>query len=893
MASRGVPIRRRLMTMMLLTSGAALLLMSTALLAYEMQTFRDTALRQLATLGQVLAANSTAALAFDNADDATETLAALHAEPHVVAAELYDVHGRPFARYPAAPADSLPAAPGADGYRYAQGRVLGFAPVVQGQRRQGTLFLEADMGALYERLRLYGAIAALVFAVAMLVAYLLSRTLQTQISGPILVLADVARAVSDRQDYSVRAPPQATSELGSLTEAFNHMLGQIAEQNAELQQSGDALRASEQSLATTLDSIADAVIATDTSGRVIRMNPVAEHLTGWARNDAVSRPLDEVLQFVDEGAGGPLENPVARIVRDGVVIGQSNHTSLRARDGTSRPVAHRAAPIRDFMGTIRGVVLVFRDQTEERRAEEMRVRSVQLEAQNQHVREASRLKSEFLANMSHELRTPLNGIIGFAEILRDGRAGPLSEDQTEYMGDILTSGQHLLQLINDVLDLSKVEAGKLEFRSEPVDLARLIAEVLGVVRATIATKAIRVEPRVDPILTDVELDASRFKQVLYNYVSNALKFTPDGGRVTVRATPEPDGTRFRLEVEDTGPGISPDDIGRLFVEFQQLDAGAAKRHGGTGLGLALTKRLVEAQGGAVGLRSVVGRGSVFFAVLPRRAEAGAPMPSAAAPDVVPDSAPAVLVVDGDPHDQAVITRALADIGFAVVVAATGAEALEHCRARTFAAITLDLLLPDMSGLDVLQAIGSGAANRDVPVVIVTVVTEVGAVAGFAVHDLIAKPLDPAALVASLKRARVSPEGSGAVLVVDDDPSSRKLMLATLAEFGYRATGAANGEEGLAAARAAAPLAIVLDLMMPGMDGFEFLDELRRVPACRRVPVIVWSVKDLTAAERARLRRTAQGVVAKGRVRSSSVVDQLRILLPALAAPEAAGGVHVR
>jgi len=229
--------------------------------------------------------------------------------------------------------------------------------------------------------------------------------------------------------------------------------------------------------------------------------------------------------------------------------------------------------------------------------------------------EGHRLKSEFLANMSHELRTPLNAIIGFAELMFTGKAGPVSDDHREYLGDILTSSQQLLQLINDAVDLAKLESGTLTFRPETVDLAKVATEVCGIVRGLAATKHIRLQIEVDPALPHARLDPGKLKQVLYNYLSNALKFTPEDGGVTLRMKPDACGT-FRIEVEDTGIGVSREDMHRLFVEFQRLDAVGAKRYAGTGLGLALTRRIVEAQGGSVGVQSEPAQGSVFWATLP-------------------------------------------------------------------------------------------------------------------------------------------------------------------------------------------------------------------------------------------------------------------------------------
>ncbi len=303
--------------------------------------------------------------------------------------------------------------------------------------------------------------------------------------------------------------------------------------------------------------------------------------------------------------------------------------------------------------------------------EELRAKNRELEEQSRRVQEATRLKSEFLANMSHELRTPLNAIIGFAELMHDGKVGPVSTLHKECLDDILTSSRHLLQLINDVLDLSKVEAGKMEFRPETVNLERLAGEVRDILRGLAAQKRIRLAVEIDPALGEVVIDAGKLKQVLYNFLSNALKFTPEGGNVTLRARAE-GGDQFRVEVEDDGIGIRPEDLGRLFAEFQQLDASAAKQYAGTGLGLALTKRIVEAQGGRVGVSSVHGKGSVFHAVLPRQAHALVEAPPAArrAPRA---GAPTLLVVEDDTRERDWLVETLTAAGYAVEVATTGAD----------------------------------------------------------------------------------------------------------------------------------------------------------------------------------------------------------------------------
>jgi len=250
-----------------------------------------------------------------------------------------------------------------------------------------------------------------------------------------------------------------------------------------------------------------------------------------------------------------------------------------------------------------------------------------LDTEKRSAQEANRMKSEFLANMSHELRTPLNAIIGFAKLMAFGKVGPVSAQHQEFLGDILKSSDHLLQLINVVLDLAKVEAGKMEFHPQPIDLPQLVGEVRDILRAVAASKQIQIDTAIDPTCTGLELDPSKLKQVLYNYLSNSLKFTPDNGRIFIRARSE-GADLFRIEVEDTGIGIRPGDVNTLFTEFHQLDSSASKKYQGTGLGLALTKRIIEAQGGSVGVESLLGRGSTFFVVLPRR-----PLTSAAGGEV--------------------------------------------------------------------------------------------------------------------------------------------------------------------------------------------------------------------------------------------------------------------
>jgi PAS domain S-box-containing protein len=367
------------------------------------------------------------------------------------------------------------------------------------------------------------------------------------------------------------------------------------------------VKATSESLHSLLDISPDAMVVVNQIGIIVMVNTQAEALFGYAPEEIGGQRLEVLLPerfqaphqaHCQHYFAAPRPRP----------LGAGFQLFGKRKDGAEFPADISLRPL--LLNEVLHVISAVRDLTRQKRIEE------ELQEQYRRAQAASRLKSEFLANMSHELRTPLNAIIGFTEMMYDGVVGQTSEAQHEYLGDILSSSRHLLQLINDVLDLARVEAGKMLFSPEEVDLERLVAEVRDSLRILIASKRIRFEAEIDPVVHGVLIDPARLKQVLYNYLSNALKFTSDEGRVTVRIRPERDDA-FLIEVEDNGNGILPEDIGRLFVEFQQLDAGIAKKHQGTGLGLALTRRIVEAQGGSVGVRSIPGQGSTFFAALPR------------------------------------------------------------------------------------------------------------------------------------------------------------------------------------------------------------------------------------------------------------------------------------
>lgn len=470
-------------------------------------------------------------------------------------------------------------------------------------------------------------------------------------------------------------------------------------------------------------------------GYIHRLNPAWEKTLGWSPEELCSKPWSEFVHAEDRPlADGALEDLHADLEID--------HLEIRF---LSKHGAYRWLILSATAALEQGVAFAAVGDITERKHLEERLRSqnVALEEQNRRANEASRLKSEFLANMSHELRSPLNGIIGFTELLYDGKLGAVEARPREFMGRIHSSATHLLQLINGVLDLSKVEAGRMEFHPERVSVSSVIQEVTGILGTFAAEKKIRMETKIDGTVDKVVTDPGRLKQILHNYISNALKFTEVGGRVAVRLKRE--GTaEFRVEVSDTGVGIAAHDIPRLFIEFQQLDATKSKRYQGTGLGLALTKRIVEAQGGRVGVESECGRGSTFFAVLPcglsTLSEAGA--------------VTTVLVIENENITSLVMSQLLQTGGYFVETARTCREAVEKCGQRDFDAITLDLLLEDGPGWHALSEIRSLPRHHSTPVIVISMLEERDVAIPEPVQGFLTKPVGPEKLFRALQQAGV-------------------------------------------------------------------------------------------------------------------------------------------
>jgi signal transduction histidine kinase/DNA-binding response OmpR family regulator len=510
--------------------------------------------------------------------------------------------------------------------------------------------------------------------------------------------------------------------------------------------------------------------------------------------------------------------------------------------------------------------------------EEIQEKSAALELASQH-------KSQFLANMSHELRTPLNAIIGVSEILLEDARDLERSEQVEPLERVLRAGRHLLRLINDILDLSKIEAGKMELHVETFAVAPLLDEVAATVGTMAASNGNRVVVECDANLGTMQADATRVRQALLNLASNAVKFTQNG-RVTIAATRATGaaGETIALRVSDTGIGMTPEQTARLFEDFTQADASTTRKYGGTGLGLAISRRFCRMMGGDIDVESAPGRGSTFTISLPAGVAASrppaAPLESRASALHGRERAQttrSVLVIDDDPTVRDVMARYLEREGFGVLTASDGVEGLALAREHHPAAITLDIVMPGLDGWTVLAALKGDPTLADIPVVLVTIVDETRRGYALGVVEHLVKPVDRERLLGVLRQLCDRP---GHVLLIEDDANTRALTRAALAGGGWIVSEAENGRVALDRLARRVPDAIVLDLIMPEMDGFEFLEELRKDAKWRAIPVVVVTARDLSDADRRRLNGEVDRVIQKG---GHGGDDLLREVAQALAA----------
>ena len=705
-----------------------------------------------------------------------------------------------------------------------------------------------------------------------------------------------------RGDFSVALPTKSRDEIGVLARAFEEMLDQLRKRQGALHESIARMK-------TILDTAAEGVVTFDDHGTIEGFNQAAEKIFGYRASEVSGQKVDQLMDVLPLRRGEPVKYGPGESVRMvNQVVRTHGEATGRRKDGSTFPmeVAFSEVPL----GTRRLVTGIFRDITQRRRAEEevrrlneeletrVRVRTLELEEAKAKLElalegavQASRSKDAFLASMSHELRTPLNAILGFAEMLMENAD---EEGYSAIVADlqkIHLAGKHLLDLINDILDLAKIASGKMQLDLTEFTVADLLEKVK-ILSAPLAKKngnELVFEAGGD--LGRMRADEKRVRQVLLNLLSNACKFT-EKGRITLRAERRGsgDGEQLVLTVSDNGIGMSAEQMQKLFEPFYQIDSSTTRKRGGTGLGLAITRSFCEMMRGTVDVVSVPDKGSTFTVLLPvvvaPRQEEGAakPLPSPAAavravsgktPQVAVGRRDLVLVIDDDPNVRELVERFLRKEGLQVRTATGGEEGLRLARELRPAAITLDVMMPGIDGWALLAALKTDPATADIPVIMLTIVDNPQRGYALGAADYLTKPIDWPRLGAILHKYSHA-SSAAPVLVVEDDPASRELVCRLLAREGRAAVPAENGRIALERlTEGVRPALILLDLMMPEMDGFQFLEEFRKHPEYGAIPVVVVTAKELSDDDRRRLNGSVTQILGKTALSQDQLLEQLR------------------
>lgn len=727
-------------------------------------------------------------------------------------------------------------------------------------------------------LSITGGIIAL--AVALSVTALVVRS----INAPLRRLERSINAITQGQ-LDVPIQDAGRDEIGGMTRALAMLRDSLVESHRleqERQHAQAAARRAQAQLGEAIEAISEGFALYDADDRLLICNRRFREMYA------------DIPVKIDPGT--PYETILRGAVDEGIIPGASVKPDAWVAERLERHRNPKGAfeqqrghgmwlKISERRTADGGIVGVFTDITELKERELQLGQLVdRLAEARDAAMEATVAKSRFLANMSHELRTPLNAVIGITEMLMEDAEDLGDRRAREPLERIARAGKHLLQLINEVLDLSKIEAGKLEITYEPIALASLVGDVVGEAEPLAAKNGNRLVVECPADLGTVRSDPTRLRQIMLNLLSNACKFTEQGSvSLSVGRSRGNDGDWISIRVVDTGIGMTSEQISRLFQEFTQADSSTTRKYGGTGLGLAICDRLCRMMGGSIDVESKSGVGTTFSVRLPADrpgmtdGEAVAMTQAVPAGRTAPTRTNRVLVIDDDATVRDLMRRYLSREGFDVVTAGSGAEGLELAREMRPSVITLDIFMPDMDGWSVLQALKQDAALNRIPVIIMTVSDEKQRGFTLGASGYLTKPVDRGHLAQLLDRFR-SREATPRVLVVEDDFDTREMMRRLLVGEGWLVSVAANGREALDRLTSDCPNLVLLDLMMPEMDGFEFLAEFRKNPKFSVTPVIVVTAADLSLADRRRLAGGVQHILQKAASGQEDFLRQIRDLV---------------
>jgi len=640
-------------------------------------------------------------------------------------------------------------------------------------------------------------------------------------------------------------------ELGKQARAFQRMVREVAARELRLKEAEEALRRSERHFRALIEKGRDIIALLDPSAVILFQSASVERVLGYQPASMVSQ---SAYDFIHPDDRMRAREAIAKCSSSPDSVLQIEYR-MGANDGSWRDIE---STITNALAdpAVGGILINSRDVTERKLAEQM-------EKDKQAADLANQAKSSFLANMSHELRTPLNAILGYSEMLQE-EAEDLGHDT--YLPDLAkihSAGKHLLELINAVLDISKIESGKMELYLETFSVAKIAEDVASIILPLIQKNDNKLLIDVADDAGTIHADLTKVRQSLFNLLSNASKFT-DKGEIRMKVAREiADGADWIvIRIIDSGIGMTPDQMGKLFEAFAQADASTTRKFGGTGLGLAISRRFCRMMGGDITVESEVGKGSTFTVRLPARVADPRDQVKQLAVAISDSDAGSVLVIDDDLRVHDMLQRSLAKEGLRVLMARSGEEGLQMARQFHPDAITLDVMMPGMDGWAVLAELKSDPDLADIPVVMLTMVDDQNMGYSLGANDYLTKPIDRDRLAAVLKRY-AGPDEAQVALVVEDDADTREVTRRMLELAGWTVMEAENGRVGLQRLATSRPSVILLDLMMPEMDGFEFVAELRSQPEWKRIPVVVVTAKDLTLVERQRLNGQVGMILQKG------------------------------
>ncbi|WMW21346.1 response regulator [Methanolobus mangrovi] len=701
-------------------------------------------------------------------------------------------------------------------------------------------------------------------------------SLENYVLSRLSVLSRNLTAITKDGTLSSRVKMDGNDELYDLSENINYMLETLENKENKIQQAEQISRKRMESIVENI--ISGVLVIDEQTHQITDVNPVAEEIIGLPRNKIVGNLCHEFVCPAEKG-----KCPISDL---GKTVNRSERILINAK-GEKIPILKSVATV--ALSDKKYLIESFVDLSKIKEAENEIIQA-KIVAES-----ANRAKSDFLATMSHELRTPLNSIIGFSDLILEGNAGELTDPQSRYITNISTSGKHLLSLINNVLDLSKIEAGKMELYLEEFPVEETLIEVKQLMTTLANKKGITVNYNVDQPVTMICADKIKLKQILYNLISNAIKFTPQHGTIDVNVEALENIVRF--SVKDNGIGISEEGLARLFQPFTQLDSAANRQYEGSGLGLTLVKRFVELHKGRIWVESEPGKSTTFTFELPLDENIDSPDKRDNAPENVdsipdsPDDAPAhiipenstgdealILVVEDDETSRELLEETLKYAGYRVISTSKGEEAIKLAENMNPFAITLDVMMPGMDGWDVLKELKRKESTRHIPVVITTMLDDrkIGTELGAEEHFI--KPVEKEILIATLEKIRsYNSKSSFRVLVVDDEKIAVEMMEEMLKDTNYDVLTAYGGQEAIVTALNDHPDVIVLDLMMPNVTGYDVIKALKENKGTKDIPIIICTARHLEREDEEALKGQISGFMQKGEFSKEKLISCIRNL----------------